>query len=140
LQHESPQLAHGCPDPATLYGSAYSGRPLRDRDWFDFHRRPTEKEKAHSQGFRTMLWRCRIVFRHSRRLAEKVLDGSISLHKAFIEARPPQLPRQGPQKEKSDSVLINASPQSWSRKSGQDDKWSFCLTAGTLCAANQERQ
>jgi hypothetical protein len=30
--------------------------------------------------------------------------------------------------------------ESWSRKSGQDDKWSFCLTAGTLCAANQERQ
>jgi hypothetical protein len=30
--------------------------------------------------------------------------------------------------------------QRWSRKSGQDDKWSFCLTAGTLCPANQERQ
>jgi hypothetical protein len=28
--------------------------------------------------------------------------------------------------------------QSWSRKSAQDDKWSFCLTAGTLCPANQE--
>jgi len=23
-------------------------------------------------------------------------------------------------------------------KSAQDDKWSFCLTAGTLCPANQE--
>jgi hypothetical protein len=23
--------------------------------------------------------------------------------------------------------------QSWSGKSAQDDKWSFCLTAGTLC-------
>ena len=30
--------------------------------------------------------------------------------------------------------------QSRSRKSAQDDKWSFCLTAGTLCPANQERQ
>ena len=29
--------------------------------------------------------------------------------------------------------------ESRSRKSGQDDKWSFCLTAGTLCPANQER-
>ena len=29
--------------------------------------------------------------------------------------------------------------QSWSRKSEQSDKWSFCLTAGTLCPANQER-
>ena len=26
------------------------------------------------------------------------------------------------------------------RKSAQDDKWSFCLTAGTLCLTNQERQ
>ena len=26
------------------------------------------------------------------------------------------------------------------RKFGQDDKWSFCLTAGTLCPANQERK
>jgi putative tryptophan/tyrosine transport system substrate-binding protein len=24
-------------------------------------------------------------------------------------------------------------------ESGQHDKWSFCLTAGTLCSANQER-
>ena len=29
--------------------------------------------------------------------------------------------------------------QRWPRKSAQDAKWSFCLTAGTLCAANQER-
>ena len=25
------------------------------------------------------------------------------------------------------------------QESAQDDKWSFCLTAGTLCPANQER-
>jgi hypothetical protein len=30
--------------------------------------------------------------------------------------------------------------ESWSRKSAQGDKWSFCLTAGTLCPTNQERQ
>ena len=29
--------------------------------------------------------------------------------------------------------------QSRSRKSAQGDKWSFCLMAGTLCPANQER-
>jgi CRP/FNR family cyclic AMP-dependent transcriptional regulator len=29
--------------------------------------------------------------------------------------------------------------KSWPHESGQDDKWSFCLTAGTLCRANQER-
>jgi hypothetical protein len=32
-----------------------------------------------------------------------------------------------------------AGGESWSRKSEQSDKWSFCLTAGTLCPANQER-
>ena len=30
--------------------------------------------------------------------------------------------------------------ESWSRKSGQEDRWSFCLTAGTLCPTNQETQ
>ena len=30
--------------------------------------------------------------------------------------------------------------QSWLRKFGQDDKWNFCLTTGTLAPANQERQ
>jgi hypothetical protein len=32
--------------------------------------------------------------------------------------------------------FIESRPQ----ESEQDDKWSFCLTAGTLCPANQERQ
>jgi hypothetical protein len=30
--------------------------------------------------------------------------------------------------------------QSRPQESAQDDKWSFCLTAGTLCPANQEGQ
>jgi hypothetical protein len=30
--------------------------------------------------------------------------------------------------------------QSRPQESEQDDKWSFCLTADTLCPANQERQ
>jgi hypothetical protein len=30
--------------------------------------------------------------------------------------------------------------QSRPQESAQGDKWSFCLTAGTLCPANQERQ
>jgi hypothetical protein len=33
-----------------------------------------------------------------------------------------------------------AEGQSRLRKSAQDDKWSFCLIAGTLCPANQEKQ
>src|SRR5665811_826419 len=28
---------------------------------------------------------------------------------------------------------LRARDKSWSRKSAQGDKWSFCLTAGTLC-------
>jgi len=35
--------------------------------------------------------------------------------------------------------LICTISQSRSRKSAQGDKWSFCLTAGTLWPANQER-
>ncbi len=30
--------------------------------------------------------------------------------------------------------------ESRSRNSAQGDKWSFCLTAGTLVPANQERR
>ena len=33
----------------------------------------------------------------------------------------------------------NLLQQRWSRKSERGVKWSFCLTAGTLCPANQER-
>ncbi len=40
------------------------------------------------------------------------------------------------------TVLSPAWTTDWksrSRESAQDDKWNFCLTAGTLCPANQER-
>src|SRR6516225_2669436 len=30
-------------------------------------------------------------------------------------------------------------PEKWFRNFAQDDKWNFCLTAGTLVPANQER-
>ncbi len=36
--------------------------------------------------------------------------------------------------------LTRSGVQSWPQESEQDDKWSFCLTAGMLCPANQERQ
>jgi hypothetical protein len=36
-----------------------------------------------------------------------------------------------------DPIVIGL--ESRSRKSAQDDKWSFCLMAGTLWPANQER-
>ena len=35
---------------------------------------------------------------------------------------------------------VQARYQSRPQESEQDDKWSFCLTAGTLCPANQEKQ
>ena len=47
-------------------------------------------------------------------------------------------------KAKEDGILgvIQKATQGQSRpqESEQDDKWSFCLTAGTLCPANQEKQ
>jgi len=36
------------------------------------------------------------------------------------------------------TAALEPGKQSRLRKSAQDDKWSFCLTAGTLCPANQE--
>ena len=36
-------------------------------------------------------------------------------------------------------AVCDALYKSRSRKSAQGDKWSFCLTAGTLWPANQER-
>jgi hypothetical protein len=43
----------------------------------------------------------------------------------------PTMPNLGSPEWKQESRL---------QKSAQDDKWSFCLTAGTLCPTNQERQ
>jgi hypothetical protein len=37
------------------------------------------------------------------------------------------------------TLQYSTEAESRSRKSAQDDKWSFCLTTGTLCPANQER-
>ena len=37
-------------------------------------------------------------------------------------------------------TIANTRPESRPQESEQDDKWSFCLTAGTLCPANQEKQ
>jgi hypothetical protein len=34
--------------------------------------------------------------------------------------------------------IEEADEQSRPRKSGREDRWSFCLTAGTLCLSNQE--
>jgi hypothetical protein len=57
----------------------------------------------------------------------------IAAEKAGFE-RPRNLPASSPLHLYRD-VLV---PKSWLRKSGQRDKWSFCLTAARMCAA-QER-
>ena len=38
------------------------------------------------------------------------------------------------------NVALAAVKRAGLKKSERDDKWSFCLTAGTLCPANQEKQ
>ena len=45
-------------------------------------------------------------------------------------------------RDEGETVVLDlpAPVQSRPRESEQGDKWSFCLTAGTLCPANQERQ
>jgi hypothetical protein len=37
------------------------------------------------------------------------------------------------------SCLIDGEVESRPQESAQGDKWSFCLTAGTLCPSNQEK-
>jgi hypothetical protein len=37
-------------------------------------------------------------------------------------------------------AAIKGDRKSRPQESAQGDKWSFCLTAGTLCPANQEKQ
>jgi hypothetical protein len=37
------------------------------------------------------------------------------------------------------AVVATSRAESRFRKFAQDDKWNFCLTADTLCPANQER-
>jgi hypothetical protein len=51
-------------------------------------------DRLQSQAYRNILWRCRVVLRQSRPLAERVLNGSISLYKAFKEVRPQPVPQE----------------------------------------------
>ena len=69
------------------------------------------------------------LYRKRRREAMRYVR--IPLHVTEVDA----LIRIGRLKEDSRTDA----EESWSRKSEQGDKWSFCLTAGTLCPANQER-
>jgi hypothetical protein len=58
--------------------------------------RPYREGKLQDSLFRNQLSRSRAVLRHSRPLAEKVLDGSISLGKAYDHVRAAKPKRQTP--------------------------------------------
>ena len=58
----------------------------------------------------------------------RALRHTTDLRSAFATAR-----KLISSRERHDGLV-----QSRPRKSGQDDRWSFCLTAGTLCPSNQE--
>ena len=60
------------------------------------------------------------------------IDPHVHLHHVWFKPDGSQLVTAGPEQ-------VGRAAQSWSRKSERGDKWSFCLTAGTLCPANQER-
>jgi hypothetical protein len=59
--------------------------------------------------------------------------------KIYIDPRLVPMRRPITLDEYASTMNNHALPESWSRKSEQGDKWSFCLTAGTLCPANQEK-
>ena len=58
--------------------------------------RPYREGKLQDSLFRNQLSRSRAVLRHSRPLAERVLDGSISLRKAYDQAQAAKPKRQTP--------------------------------------------
>jgi hypothetical protein len=58
--------------------------------------RPYREGKLQDSLFRNQLSRSRAVLRHSRPLAEKVLDGSISLRKAYDQVQAAKPKRQTP--------------------------------------------
>jgi hypothetical protein len=76
-----------------------------------------DKEKGGNRAWRTMLWRCRVVLRYSRELAERVRDGSIPLQRAFNEARPPQPLSQDTAAASADTRVPNKAPTQKTRPS-----------------------
>jgi hypothetical protein len=56
----------------------------------------TPPGESTSLNLRNEIWRCRAVLRHSRVLAERVLDGSITLGEAFREAQQTQAQKSMP--------------------------------------------
>ena len=69
-------------------------------------------------------------------------NGSLSSYLGIGERKvSPQRPLDGAPAARypHNSGAFTGSVRSRLRKSAQNDKWSFCLTTGTLCPANQER-
>jgi hypothetical protein len=61
------------------------------------------------RDFGNKLWQCRVVLRHSRALAGRVLNGSITLREAFKEAKPqtksaPSLPTLNSMRSSADEI------------------------------------
>ena len=79
-----------------------------------------------------MTWGFLIANRAKRQLRRLSADERDYIDSAFKEMR--DAPYDGDIK-----FLKGTGGKSWPRKSAQEDRWNFCLTAGTLCAANQER-
>ena len=70
---------------------------------------------------------------HHGRVVKRTGDGVLIEFRSVVDAVRCAIEMQNGMAERN-------AGQSRSRKSAQDDKWNFCLTAGTLCPTNQERQ
>jgi transposase-like protein len=77
----------------------------------------------------------RIVSNWRRRFAERGLGGLNDRPRAFRRWRDNVFVERLWRSVKYEEVYLR---ESRFRKSGQVDRWSFCLIAGTLCPTNQE--
>ena len=73
--------------------------------------------------------------------SKSIADAAVAAVGELGKRRDQLLPQVDRTAMSSESAIVEARTRvekSRPRKTGQDDRWNFCLTAGTLCPSNQE--
>jgi hypothetical protein len=122
--HTSPSV--GRPKNIPVQGCASTALGFYD-DWKTINRQCKIKDWGHSEEMKDEA--CRVA-----------IDCQIKRVAALRRAPTHPIDMAVPDFEQVRELMDRPRSQSRPRESEQGDKWSFCLTAGTLCPANQERQ